>query len=93
MRTTVTIQDVRSLLSRAKNATAFSSKVSLEDVAKNLREFLEIFELVFSRVEKLEEVQRKNKEYEAELKKLRQELDRVKVGLHNVARAVKNGKD
>lgn len=88
----ITIQDIRNLLARSKNATSFRSKLSLEEVASNFRELVEMFESLFSMVEKLEEAQRKNKEYEEELKKLRKDTDRVKLGLHNVAKSVKNGK-
>lgn len=94
MRSSVTMQDIRNLLNKSKVATAFKNGVKLEDIATNFREFLEMFEVVFSRFENLEEMQRKNKDLERQLKKLHDEIDRVKVGLHNVAQAVKkNGKN
>lgn len=88
MRTSLTIQDIRNLLSRSKTATAFHSKIKIEDVAKNLRELIEMFELVFLGIEKLDGRLDKMKELESEIKKLRNELDKVKFELHSVARAV-----
>lgn len=86
MKTKITIQDIRNLLSRSKGATSFSSKLDLKDVATNLRELIEMFELLYLRFEKVEDEkhEKKIRELEQEVNKLRKELDRATITLSKI---------
>lgn len=80
MRSTIKLQDIRQLLVKIKNVASSGKSVDVKDIIISFKDFLEMFELVFLRLEKLEtEIQKQNKDLDLDLKRLRKDMDRVKV--------------
>lgn len=95
MRTTITVNDIRNLISKigTQGKTAFtSSKTSPTVFVEYVKELAEYFELVFMRLEKVEDKQKSYKDLAADVKKLRHDLDRATVALNKVVDRV-NRKD
>jgi hypothetical protein len=84
----VQLSDIKRLIMKIRPDTSFNKGITLNELILAVKELSEMFESLYVRFEDLEKLQKANKELEADLKKLRSEIDRAKVDLINTQRSV-----
>lgn len=80
MRNSTTIQDIRNLLARVQSKNSFtSSSPKIEVVINHIRDFMEMFEHAFSRLENVEEKVKRISDLEKDMRKLQRQFDAAKI--------------